>query len=286
MVGKRFGRLVVTAFSHNSPPLYITYWKCTCDCGTIKICNGPLLRSGQIVSCGCRGRENTSARRMKLEGKRFGSWTVLSYAGNAMYLCQCECGLQKEVARRSLGVCSSSCGCSRFTNLTGKTFGRWLVVGAGVIDGDAYGRGRIYCCVCVCGTERSLRADSLLSGDSSSCGCLCAQLSSIRERTHGHTANNTRTPIYRSWEAMRRRCCNHNAHNYGDYGGRGIRVCQRWLDSFENFLADMGPRPEGTTLNRIDNDGNYEPDNCEWATPKVQSNNRRRAKKRRLRVAA
>lgn len=94
---------------------------------------------------------------------------------------------------------------------------------------------------------------------------------------HGHTANGVISPTYRSWTAMNARCTYPSQPQYADYGGRGIRVCEQWKGrgGFDNFLADMGERPDGTTLDRIDPDGNYEPSNCRWATPSEQAANKR-----------
>lgn len=121
---------------------------------------------------------------------------------------------------------------------------------------------------CECGTERIVGYDNLRRGRSISCGCL--------KRLHGHARgdNGRPTPTYISWQAMRTRCSNPNCKDYLHYGGRGIRVDPRW-DTFANFLSDMGKRPPGQTLDRVDVNGNYSPTNYRWATSQEQAANKR-----------
>lgn len=140
-------------------------------------------------------------------------------------------------------------------DLTGQRFGRLTVVGRFAETGKRWG------CVCDCGGQAVVVGAKLRSGHTKSCGCLRAIVSRAKERRHG--LSGTRT--HNIWQAMRRRCSRPDQPNYKWYGGRGIKVCERW-ESFDNFLADMGECPEGCEIDRIDGDGNYEPGNCRWVS--------------------
>jgi hypothetical protein len=160
----------------------------------------------------------------------------------------------------------------------GATYGRWTLISARKVDQSWY-----VFCRCACGKRRTVSWYSLLHGVSKSCGCLRKELLSAEkgERNrgfkHGGCVGGRVSPAYVSWCAMHQRTSNPENPAYDNYGGRGIKVCERWSGNtgFQNFIMDMGERPEGKTLDREDPDGNYEPDNCRWATPQEQTDNRR-----------
>jgi hypothetical protein len=168
-------------------------------------------------------------------------------------------------------------------NLAAQIFGRLTVLG----EAGRVNKTMTWLCQCSCGNQTVKTAGNLCSGRSTSCGCFARETSANTGRAvltiHGHTHHGeAKPPTYRSWQSMIQRCTNPKATSYPQYGGRGVTVCERWK-VFENFLADMGERPPGTTLSRFGDVGNYAPGNCAWHTPNQQ---RDEARKKRMAAAA
>lgn len=159
-----------------------------------------------------------------------------------------------------------------YKDLTGDRYGQLVVLGYADFDGTKH-RWRVKCS---CGTETVARGNSLRSGISTSCGCRKRGAGAENLTTHGLS----QTRAHGIWKAAKQRCFNPNAHNYRHYGGRGITMCDRWRDSFQAFFDDMGECPPSLTLERIDNEGNYAPGNCRWATQAEQTLNTRRSIRR------
>lgn len=153
-------------------------------------------------------------------------------------------------------------------DFTPETFGRLTTLGPAF----RIGKESWQVCKCQCDNMVVVRTGHVNSGGTTSCGCYHREVMVVRSTKHGLREHS----LYKTWNSMIQRCCNSKHPYYADYGGRGITVCDRWRESFLNFLADMGERPENCSIDRIDNSRGYEPGNCRWATQKEQCNNQRR----------
>jgi len=154
-------------------------------------------------------------------------------------------------------------------DLVGLKFGRWTVLG---LSTESSTRTHKFDCVCSCGTQKTIAKSSLVKGSSKSCGCLMLENAGKQVKTHGMVG----TPEYYVWANMLARCRNPNSQYWANYGGRGISICDEWLNSVECFINDMGMRPDKTySIDRIDNNKGYYKENCRWATKKEQCQNQR-----------
>lgn len=223
-----------------------------------------------------------------LTGEKFGKLTVIGRAekiGNhrsVIWECRCECGAKTKVRAFALRNGSiTSCGCVRRLDIAGKQFGKLTAIA--ISPEPRKNNQTLWQCLCECGLSKLVPASKLVSGHTSSCGCL--------HRKHGHTSKevNYESKTYHAWHSMKERCYNPATKGYERYGGRGIKVCQEWREDFRNFLQDMGETPEGNriSLDRINTNGHYccghcqectasgWEANCRWSNPRQQANNKR-----------
>lgn len=296
LTGQKFGKLTVicedtpkkTSKGHN-----IRMCKCRCDCGKEISVRMSYLKSGHTISCGC-SRHKRPHNFVDYSGQKFGRLTVIRAlepeevkTKTYNWLCQCECGniIHANISKLKDGH-TTSCGCklkenkgSKFEDLTGQRFGRLTVVRFLQAE-ERRTRGFDWFCKCDCGNDVYANVTKLKQGDMKSCGCLKSERIGNINKKYKYT--NKR--LYAVYAQIIDRINNPKSREYHNYGGRGIKLCDEWTgeygyDEFAKWAFENGYNPDAKhgecTIDRIDVNGNYEPDNCKWVDNDSQQNNRR-----------
>lgn len=211
-----------------------------------------------------------------LDGQRFSNLVVLKYLGiekhKAQWQCKCDCGNIAIVSSSNLIAGNTkSCGClkPKYVDLTGKKFGNLIVMKR--INNNKRGEA-VWECHCKCGNIVYTTSGSLNSGNTQGCGCKSKETAKLRS-----IKNHKDSRLYKVYHWMKQRCYDKNNKQYKNYGGRGIKICDEWLSDYTKFYdwAVNNGYEKGLTIDRKNNNGNYEPNNCQWVTQKVNNNNRR-----------
>jgi hypothetical protein len=278
MTGEKIGKWTFVC-----PSKKLGHWIVRCECGNERSVSRSNIVYGGSKSCGCErlvkiGRDIV-VEPPEVVGLRFNHLVVteiLEQEEDTLFVCQCDCGKQTTLPRDYVrGGVWVSCGCVPAPGKRGnkydrrqQRFGRLLVLEP---RGQSFG-GEKWQCICDCGNELVTRTGNLQTGCARSCGCYSVDINRELKTVHGMSF----TPEHNTWQGMIGRCSNEYDLNYRNYGERGIRVCARWLDGFQNFFDDMGPRPSPEhSLDRINVNGDYSPENCRWATKTEQNRNKR-----------